>query len=312
MATYQHTNHVIVSEHTENEIIKTTRETLTAFKNNGGIASLIKKSSHHFLTSDDDNKIIHIWATAEVGDVVIHFTANYKLIDDKHKLISHQIELTLDDENSTIVELIRSRENISDYVNHYQVETDMTVDNKEYIWRSKTFTIDGINEAYFNEELYKLHDVYKKRVEETNVDSFFKRLVKEGAFNKCPKEYTIGTSDYYWDDLEESYKNAKIIKFKVRDSLNNYIKFQVVKTKPSKNDIKGYEGYANIVEYFQTEFNLNLFGHDMTIIGLKDNTYEVLNEDDVGTDEILKLDYDLIEIAVKLAKKIYEKEYGVQ
>ena len=152
----------------------------------------------------------------------------------------------------------------------------------------------------------------KKIAEERNVKAFFDRLDKEDAFNQCPKYYSIGTVDPSWDDLGDENKDAKIIKFKVKDSLNNYIKFNVIKKKPTKNDIKGYEGYANIVEFYQTEVDLNLFGQDVTIAELKDKTYEVLDEDGDDTDEVLKLDYDLVEVAVKLAKKIYEKEYGVQ
>lgn len=309
--TYQQVNTTLVSEETENEIIKSVTAALTAFKNKGGVATEIKKASHAFIPVPG-KEIITIWANADVNDMVIYFTANYLIEDKEATLISHKVELVLDDKDLTEVELIKSNTDLANGVTDYQVEINFSRDDGDYVWKSKSFRIKDIDEAYFNKELNKLHDVYKKIAEERNVKAFFDRLDKEDALNQCPKQYSIETVDPSWDDLGEENKDAKIIRFKVKDSLNNYIKFNVIKKKPTKNDIKDYEGYANIVEFYQTEFDLNLFGHDVTIAELKDNTYEVLDEDGDDTDEILNLDYDLVEVAVKLAKKIYEKEYGVQ
>ena len=69
--TYQQVNTTLVSEETENEIIKSVTAALTAFKNKGGVAAGIKKASHALIPVPG-KEIITIWANSEVNDMVIY------------------------------------------------------------------------------------------------------------------------------------------------------------------------------------------------------------------------------------------------
>ena len=159
--TYQQVNTTLVSEETENEIIKSVTAALTAFKNKGGVAAGIKKASHALIPVPG-KEIITIWANSEVNDMVIYFTANYLIEDKEATLISHKVELVLDDKNLTEVELIKSNADPANSVTDYQVKINFSRGDGDYVWKSKSFRIKDIDEAYFNKELNKLHDVYKK------------------------------------------------------------------------------------------------------------------------------------------------------